>query len=154
MTVRYRKSQSILVQPIAVVTVAVVLVGVAALIWWAESPGAVWAAVFIAALTLSLLLIRLTVTVDDAGVTVRLLGMSRVIPAEQITAVEAREYQPLRQFWGWGWRFGAQGSRAYTMAGNRAAVVTLVDGREVYLGAADVEELARAIEGLAGARRR
>ena len=50
-------------------------------------------------------------------------------------------YSALKQFGGWGWRIGRDGSRAFTIAGNRAAVVTLADGREIYIGSKDPERV-------------
>ena len=146
---RYRVSQSILAQPIALwslVLCAVAIVAAVVLDPVTEladrlALGATLA--FIAGLAFA----RLVVTVDDEAVEARIMRVFHTrIPLTDIASVEARDYRPVRQFGGWGVRGGAHGSRAWTMAGSRAAVVTLTGGREVYLGAPDPDELARQIE--------
>lgn len=145
---RYRASQSILAQPIALWSL--VLCAVAMVVAVAVDPlseladrialGAAFG--FIVGLAFT----RLVIAVDDAAVEARIMRVFHTrIALTDIASVEARDYRPIRQFGGWGVRGGAHGSRAWTMAGSRAAVVTLTDGREVYLGAPDPDELAAQI---------
>jgi hypothetical protein len=106
----------------------------------------VWTTVLGIVIILALLIAPLTIEVDADHIHVRLAWLwHRDIPLANVNAVEAREYRALRQFGGWGWRVGRDGSRAYTMTGNAAAVVTLRDGREIYLGARNTNALAEQI---------
>jgi hypothetical protein len=90
----------------------------------------------------------LTVTVEDAVVSVSLAGvLRRRIPLEDVVGVQTRTYHPLREFGGWGWRWGLthRHARAYTTTGDTAVVLSLRDGEEVYLGVADESGLERAL---------
>jgi hypothetical protein len=87
------------------------------------------------------------VIVTRAAVEVRWVPLTRrTFPSATIVSAEAVAYRPLRQFGGWGIRFGRGGTRAYPMSGDRAVKLTLVDGSEVYLGSLEPEALAGAIE--------
>lgn len=88
--------------------------------------------------------LRIEVTGDS--IRVRLAWVySRTIALDDVATVQAREYHALKRFGGWGLRLGRDGARAYTVKGNDAAVLTLKDGREVYLGSRDTRALAQAI---------
>lgn len=143
----YRSRQFAYEQPIVPLTMAgcaVAMVVVAAVT--EQNPGE-WVAIAVgSAFLLAVCLIPFTVTVTREHLVVRFAGLfTATIPMQDVASAQAREYQPLKQFGGWGWRFGRNGARQYAMAGKRAVVVTRVDGREVYLGARDVESLAAAI---------
>ncbi len=149
----YKTTQRAYSNPI--VWIAILFSGVAVALGWILDDGsdgtdATLTAVILgltAALLLGVLIMPLTQTVTATEVRSRLAGITlRRVPLSEIASVVVRDYHPLRQFGGWGLRFGLRRSRAYTMAGNRAAVLTLKDGRDVYLGARDVDELAQAIE--------
>ena len=90
---------------------------------------------------------RLEVAVTTTSVEVRWFPFAtRSIARERIMRAEAVTYRPLRQFGGWGIRFGAGGARAYSMSGDRAVALTLDDGTQVYLGSLEPEALAAAID--------
>ena len=123
---------------VAAIVAATVAVEVATADWIATGVGSV--------VLLAICLVPFTVRVSEQSVEARFAGIFHaVVPMTEIASVEAREYAPLKQFGGWGWRFGRNGSRQYALLGKRAAVVTRIDGREVYLGARDVDALADAI---------
>ncbi|WP_062377521.1 hypothetical protein [Demequina pelophila] len=95
----------------------------------------------------ALLLIPITLSVDGDAIRVSLAGvMHHDIPVTGIASVERRRYRPLRQFGGWGWRYGKAGSRQFAMAGSEAVVLTMMDGTEMYLGARDLDALAAAVD--------
>ncbi len=71
------------------------------------------------------------------------LGVRRV-PREEIAHAEAITFRPLRDYWGWGIRWGPYG-QAYTVAGDRALMVTLTSGRTFLLGSQRPEELESAL---------
>lgn len=68
----------------------------------------------------------------------------RRVPLDEIAHVEAITYRPLADYWGWGIRWGRYG-QAYTVAGNRALLVTLASGRSFLLGSQKPEELEAAL---------
>ena len=143
----YRSRQYAGEQAIVSVTMGGCVAAMVAVAALTESDGGEWVAVVLGSvLMLGICLAPLTVAVTREGVAVRFAGLFRAdIPMTDIADVIARSYQPLKQFGGWGWRFGRNGSRQYAMSGTRAAVITRTDGREVYLGGRDVQALADAI---------
>jgi hypothetical protein len=71
------------------------------------------------------------------------LGLRRTLPREQIARVEVIEYRPLRDFGGWGLRFGRQGMM-YNARGNRAVKLNLTNGKVLFIGSQQPEQLASA----------
>jgi hypothetical protein len=69
---------------------------------------------------------------------------TRTIERSAIGEIEARTYRPIREYGGWGLRFGRRG-RAYSISGDRGVELTLTDGRRVMIGSRRAEELAEAI---------
>jgi len=58
----------------------------------------------------------------------------KTIPFREIRRAEAVTYSPLGEFGGWGIRAGMGGKRAWTVRGNRAVRLHLLDGTFFYLG--------------------
>jgi hypothetical protein len=73
------------------------------------------------------------------------------VPYEQIERLEAVRYRPLVEFGGWGVR-GSKQRQAWTARGDRAVVLHLVDGRELYVGSDHAQRLAERIRVTAGER--
>ncbi len=73
----------------------------------------------------------------------------RRIPIDEIVSYEVRTYRPIREYGGWGVRYGFGGT-AYNMSGNRGVQLELADGKRVLIGSQRPEELAAAL-GAAGA---
>ena len=93
------------------------------------------------------LVAKLEVSVTRVAVDVRWVPLARrSIPFATIDQAEAVTYRPVRQFGGWGIRFGRSGARAYSMSGDSAVRLTLHDGSEIYLGSLEPEALAAAID--------
>jgi hypothetical protein len=67
------------------------------------------------------------------------------IAFEDIRNCEARTYSPIKEFGGWGIRYG-RGTKAYNVSGNRGVQLELSDGKRFLIGSQRPEELARAIE--------
>ncbi len=106
--------------------------------------GAWWMVAFITAAALLPLAVPMTISVDDTSVHVSFAKiLKRTIALKDVAGAEVREYQPINDFGGWGWRkgFGTPGAMAYTTKGRTAVVLTLHDDREVYLGVDDEEGL-------------
>jgi hypothetical protein len=92
-----------------------------------------------------LLFLELRVTVQDAGVRIRMLPFAnRTIAPAQIARWEARTYRPIREYGGWGVRFGPRG-RAYNVSGTRGVELTLANGKRVLIGSQRSDDLAAAI---------
>src|SRR5260370_10385317 len=96
-----------------------------------------------------LLFLELHVTVQDVGVRIRMLPFAnRTIAPAQIARWEARTYRPIREYGGWGVRFGPRG-RAYNVSGNRGVEITLANGKRVLIGSQRSDDLAAAIARIA-----
>jgi hypothetical protein len=91
--------------------------------------------------------IGLVTEVAEDGVRVRFRPFpGRLIPWQEIEDAEVIRYRPLRDFGGWGVRWGRGQRRAYTVSGDTGVELTLRDGRRVVLGSHEPEQLHRALE--------
>ena len=71
----------------------------------------------------------------------------RKIRWEEIKNYQARTYNPIREFGGWGIRWSWSLKRkAYNVSGNRGVQLELSNGKQVLVGSQRPEELAQAIE--------
>ena len=61
-----------------------------------------------------------------------------------ITVVEATTYRPIRDYGGWGIRYGGPG-KAYNVSGNKGVLLTFGTGKTLMIGSQRPEELAAAI---------
>ena len=68
----------------------------------------------------------------------------RVFEFENILEAEALTYSPLKDFGGWGIRYGKKG-KAYSVSGNEGILLKLKNGKSVLIGSKKNEELGRAI---------
>jgi len=145
----YRTTQWAFEQPILLVSIVLSIGGIG---WAYAATGDQlsndWPLIGVTALVLlAVLFMPMSVEVTSERVRIRLVYFARRdIPVADIASVEVREYHPIRQFGGWGWRYGANGSRQYAIAGKRAVVVTLRDGREVYVGSRNLVPLTDAVD--------
>ncbi len=72
------------------------------------------------------------------------IRLERHIPFRNIEFCEARTYNALLEYGGWGIRRGASG-RAYNVSGNRGVQLQLASGERLLIGSQRAEELAEAI---------
>jgi hypothetical protein len=68
----------------------------------------------------------------------------RRFPWDRLAAAEAVRYRPIRDYGGWGIRFGLAG-RAYNVRGDRGVMLVFSDGKRLLVGSQRAEELAAAI---------
>ena len=68
----------------------------------------------------------------------------RRIALEDLTSYEARTYSPVKNYGGWGIRYG-QGGIAYNVSGNRGVQLELANDKRILIGSQRPEELAEAI---------
>ena len=91
-------------------------------------------------------LLRMTTEVHDDGVHVQFfpLWRKRIIPFREIRNAAAQTYSPLRDYGGWGIRWGPRGT-AYNVSGDRGVLLELAGGKRVMIGSQRPEELEMAI---------
>jgi len=92
-----------------------------------------------------LLAMRLETVVDKSGIYFRMWPFHRkpmVIRPEDIVKWEVRQYRPIRDYGGWGIRYGwGKNGTAYSMSGKMGAIFDLKSGRRVLIGTRNPEEL-------------
>jgi len=96
--------------------------------------------------------IRLVTEVRAGGLAYRFFPFHRdfvLLPWHSIRAQRALTYHPLRDYGGWGIRYGKHG-RAYNVSGDRGVIFTLADGRTLLIGSQRSEELSAAIAAVSG----
>ncbi len=69
----------------------------------------------------------------------------REIPLDDIDRWEARSYNPILEYGGWGLRWRPGKGKAYNVSGSRGVQLHLVDGEELLVGSQKPEELTEAI---------
>lgn len=107
------------------------------------------------AAAVQLLLAGLTVRLfrDEMVVGLGSLGLIRKrIAYTDIVRTESVRYNPLREFGGWGIRWGKDGKRAWTARGDHAVVLHLRDGTRLYVGSDTPGRLEERIRAVAGTR--
>ncbi len=90
----------------------------------------------------------LTTEVREDGIYIRFIPFHRkfrTMPFEAIQTYEARTYHPLKEYGGWGIRYGS-GGKAYNVCGDRGVQLVLRSGRKILLGSQKPEEMVLAIE--------
>ncbi len=92
---------------------------------------------------------RLIVTVKADGLHLKFIPFTtRHIPFEEIKKIQARRYNPIKEYGGWGIQGWSRKRMAYNVRGNLGVELTLSDGRQVMIGSQRPYELAEAIERL------
>ncbi len=69
----------------------------------------------------------------------------RSILLSEIEKLEVREYNPIRDYGGWGVRFSPKHGTAYNVSGNRGVQLVLKSGRRVLIGSQEPDRLADAL---------
>jgi len=118
---------------------------------WGNNPASdalMWALlVFIGALMAFVLSIRLEVTVSSTGLSVRFFPLHlrpRHLGRSEIVGHRVIAYRPLRDFGGWGIRYGRTGL-AYIVQGTEGVLVRTADGDQLLIGSKRAVELDSAI---------
>ena len=144
----------------------VLVLGVAAVTWWAfiqqilmgrsfgDNPAPNWAVALIwviigLGLPLTFEALKLVVEVRNEEVLVRFRPMhTRSIPISAIAEVEARKYNAVKEYGGWGIKGWSGKKIAYNVKGSWGVDLVLTDGRRILIGTQKPQELAAAIEDL------
>ena len=91
---------------------------------------------------------NLTTEVRSDGLYIRFFPFHfsfRRITSDELAHYEARTYSPLREYGGWGIRYGSKG-KAYNISGNRGLQLEFSNGDRLMIGSQRPEELAQAID--------
>lgn len=86
---------------------------------------------------------ELSIQIDREGVHYRFFPFhfkDHLIPREMIEKAEVVTYRPLRDYGGWGIRFGSKG-KAYNVRGNKGLQLSLRNGKQVLFGTQNEQEL-------------
>ena len=75
------------------------------------------------------------------------------ISFEQIKSFDIREYSAMKEFGGYGIRYGKSG-KAFNISGNRGVQLHFHDGKSLLIGSQRSEEFVMAIESASGIRRK
>lgn len=92
--------------------------------------------------------IRLQTEVRNDGIYIKMWPLHqsfRRISWSEIDHYESRQYNPLREFGGWGIRWRS-GKIAYNVSGNQGIWIERTNGRSILIGSQNVEEFTRAID--------
>jgi hypothetical protein len=90
---------------------------------------------------------RLVVDVSPQTLRIRYIPLlRRSVPLSAIRRVEARRYNPILEYGGWGIRGWRRGRMIYSIGGNQCVELELQDGTFLAVGSRRAEELAAAIE--------
>ena len=96
--------------------------------------------------------VKLSTEVRYDGIYIRFFPFHRefrTLPFEAIKKYEVREYSPLREYGGYGIRYGRSG-KAYNVSGKKGVQLELVSGRKILIGSRKADELAEAIRTASG----
>ena len=92
---------------------------------------------------------ELETTIQKDGLYIKFKPFHRkwiILPFETITRATAITYQPLKDYGGWGIRYGGKG-KAYNVSGNKGVLLTFKDQKNVLIGSKNHETLFLAING-------
>jgi hypothetical protein len=126
------------------------------IIWhhpWGNPPTTNGDLLFLTILTLlvyfRLITVRLVTELRPEHLSVAMKGLWRRVrvPIADIRTAVAVEYNPLREYHGYGIRSGPRG-QAYIASGNQAVQLELGDGRRLLVGSQQPEELAHKLQSL------
>lgn len=96
-----------------------------------------------------ILSISLTTQIKEDGIYVRLFPIHfkfLFFPWEQLEKVYVRKYAPIKEYGGWGLRWGIFGSgKAYNIRGNKGLQLVLKDGEKLLIGTQRPEVLANTL---------
>lgn len=94
--------------------------------------------------------INLETSIGEDGLSVRLFPFHikfRHFEWPQFQKIYMRKYSPLREYGGWGLRWGLFGSgTAYNISGNMGLQLVFQDGRKLLIGTQKAEECQRVLE--------
>ena len=95
---------------------------------------------------LLLYFMKLHVQIDSQTIHVRFIPFfKKDLLLKNISTFRARQYKPIREFGGWGIRWGP-GGRAYNVSSDWGVQLEFTDGRKLLIGSQSADEFTAAIE--------
>ena len=70
----------------------------------------------------------------------------RRVPFSTIASLSARTYHPIREYGGWGIKYGGSSGWVYNVSGNRGVQLELEDGEKLLVGSQKTEQLEAALQ--------
>lgn len=118
-----------------------------------NNPAPDWAVILIAlvfglGLPVLAYIVNLVTEVRNDGIYLRFFPFHsgfRKIALGDIEGYEPVDYNPIREYGGWGIRYGRKG-KAYNVSGSRGVRLTLTRGKPLLIGSATPEKLAGALD--------
>lgn len=92
--------------------------------------------------------LRLEMSVDSIGIHYRFHGLhikKYQLTWQEIKSIESRTYSPIREFGGWGIRYGFHG-KAYNVSGNQGIQVETHGGARLLFGTQNPDEFMRVVQ--------
>ncbi len=121
---------------------------------WGNNPAPDYILILFSIIPIGLILLfyysKLETTITERGITYRFIPFLKkhVIDWNMVEYAEVRKYKPLREYGGWGIRFGIKG-KAFNVSGNVGIELKLKNRkRTILFGTQNPEELKRVIEQL------
>ena len=108
------------------------------------------AILFVLGILLIVFFTRLTTEIGVEGISYRMWPFhkkSRLIEWSDIEHAEVRQYKPIREYGGWGMRFGMHG-RAYNIKGNMGLQIKLTSGQSILLGTQRPDEIEEILDSM------
>jgi len=104
----------------------------------------------IIASTSFIFLIKLKTVIDSEGIHVYFKPFIRhkLIKPDDIAKWEVRKYSPIKEYGGWGYRFGTKKGIAYNTMGNMGLQLRLKKGKDILIGTQRPDAIKRAMEKL------
>lgn len=109
-----------------------------------SSKEAIFFAVFFLGLPLLFILsIHLKILVDSNTIQMKFfpLFFEETFHKQNIENLQLIKYHPIRDFGGWGIRYGKNNIRAFNISGNRGLLVTLKNGEKILIGTKRAKDL-------------
>lgn len=90
--------------------------------------------------------LALITVVDDQNITLRYRGLlkTRTIPISTVREARPRTYRPIRDYGGWGIKFGPKGW-VYNVSGKEGVQLVLTEKKPLLIGSKRPDEMAEAI---------
>lgn len=101
-------------------------------------------------------LMRLRTQINEQGIAVQFYPLHLKFQQfnwAEIEQVYVRQYSPLSEYGGWGWRYGLGGSgKAYNISGNKGIQILFKNGKKLLIGTKKPEAAAAALKQLIPAK--
>ena len=104
----------------------------------------------IIAATSVIFLLKLKTVIDSEGIHIYFKPLIRhkLIKPDEIEKWEVRKYSPIKEYGGWGYRFGTKKGVAYNTMGNIGLQLRLKKGKDILIGTQRPDAIKKAMEKL------